>query len=56
MQRDETLELSLFLIRITVAVFMLVWAVDKIVNPAHAQGVFAKFYLLKDISAQLLAG
>ena len=38
MQNDRNLELSLFLIRISVAVFMLIWAVDKIVNVKHAQG------------------
>ena len=56
MQNDRNLELSLFLIRISVAVFMLIWAVDKIVNVKHAQGVLSTFYGLKDASPQVLAG
>ena len=54
MERDRNLELSLFLIRITTAVFMLVWAVDKIVNVKHAQAVFANFYAWKEASPQIL--
>ena len=54
--RDRSLELGLFLIRITAAVFMLVWAIDKIVNVKHAQGVFGTFYFWKDASPQILAG
>ena len=56
MDKDRNLELSLFLIRISVALFMLVWAVDKIVNVKHAQGVLSTFYGLKDASPQILAG
>mgnify|MGYP003393980944 CR=1 FL=1 len=55
-ERDRNLELSLFLIRITVTIFMMVWAVDKIVNVRHAQGVLSTFYGWKDVSAQFLAG
>ena len=56
MQSDRNLELSLFLIRISVAVFMLIWVVDKIVNVKHPQGVLLTYYGLKDISPQILAG
>ena len=56
MERDRNLELSLFLIRITVTIFMLIWAVDKIVNVKHAQGVLSTFYGWKDASPQILAG
>jgi hypothetical protein len=56
MQRDTKLEFSLFLIRICVTAFMLVWAVDKIINPAHAQGVFGRFYFLKDVPFEILTG
>ena len=56
MDRDRNLELSLFLIRITTAVFMLIWAVDKIVNVKHAQAVFGAFYAWKDASPQILLG
>ena len=34
----------LFIQRLAISVFMGVWIIDKFVNPAHASGVFAKFY------------
>lgn len=55
MDRDRKLEMSLFLIRISVAVFLLIWAVDKIVNVKHAQGVFSTFYFWKAASPEVLA-
>ena len=44
MQKPSTLELSLLIMRLATAVFLLVWAIDKIVNQAHAQNVFKSFY------------
>lgn len=35
---------SLFLLRLSVALLILVWGVDKIVNPAHGAGVAERFY------------
>ncbi|GIX16778.1 MAG: hypothetical protein KatS3mg119_0964 [Rhodothalassiaceae bacterium] len=35
---------ALLIQRLALALFLLVWAVDKIVNPGHAAGVFARFY------------
>ena len=55
MEKDRNLELSLFLIRISVAIFMGIWAVDKIVNVKHAQGVLSTFYGWKEASPQILA-
>jgi len=55
MEKDRNLEVSLFLIRISTAVFLLVWAVDKIVNVKHAQGVFSTFYYWKAASPEALA-
>ena len=54
MDRDRELEMGLFLVRVTIAIFMLVWAVDKIVNVQHAQGVLGNFYGWKNASAQIL--
>lgn len=44
MPRDPKLEVSLLLMRLTIAAFMLVWAVDKVIAPDHAQAVFARYY------------
>jgi putative oxidoreductase len=44
MQRDTKLEACLLLMRLTIAAFMLVWAVDKVIAPEHAQAVFSRYY------------
>jgi putative oxidoreductase len=44
MQKPSTLELSLLMMRLATAIFLLVWAIDKIVNQGHAQNVFKTFY------------
>ena len=54
MPRDAKLEASLLLIRLAAALFMLIWAVDKVVNVRHAQGVFASFYFWRDASPTIL--
>lgn len=54
MERDRQLEGCLLAMRLTTAAFMLVWSVDKILNPKSAQGVFATFYFWKDAPANLL--
>jgi putative oxidoreductase len=55
-ERDSKLELCLLLLRLTTAVFLLVWSVDKIVNVKHAQNVYATFYFWKDAAPQILMG
>jgi len=44
---DRKLQISL-LLRLGVAAVMLPWAIDKLVRPDHAAGVFANFYALRD--------
>ena len=41
------LRLGLFILRLTTGLFFLIWSIDKIVDPAHAQRVFEKFYLME---------
>ncbi len=43
--RDRELELSLAMIRLSTAGFLLVWAFDKILGPQAAMQTFSKFYL-----------
>ena len=45
MPRDMKLEASLLLMRLAIAAFMLVWALDKVIAPEHAQSVFSRYYL-----------
>ena len=46
MQRPSNLELSLLLVRLATAAFLLVWSIDKILNQGHAQNVFKTFYFV----------
>lgn len=48
------LHLSLFLLRITVFVVMVMWSLDKLLVPGHAAAVFGNFYGFPDIGAGLL--
>jgi len=44
MTKDVKLEASLLLMRLAIAAFLLVWAIDKVISPEHAQAVFSHFY------------
>jgi len=54
MTKDTRLEASLLLMRFTIAAFLLVWALDKVIAPEHAKAVFAHFYYLSDWSPPVL--
>lgn len=41
---DIRLRLSLFLLRLTVFLVMLMWTLDKFINPEHAADVYETFY------------
>ncbi len=42
---------SLLLLRVSVFVVMLMWTLDKFVNPDHAAKVFAHFYFIAGVGA-----
>ncbi len=44
--RKEPLEISLFSLRVTIFVVMLVWTLDKFINPGHASKVYENYYFL----------
>ena len=50
-----TLSLSLFLLRISLGGFLLIWAVEKLVRPEGTIGIFKKFYAF-DISTDIAIG
>ena len=58
---DETdliskLPQALLALRVSVFVVMLVWTLDKFINPAHSSAVFKKFYLIDGVSELILIG
>lgn len=44
--QDRPLEISLLLLRVSVFVVMLMWTLDKFINPQHAGAVYEGFYYL----------
>jgi len=44
--RKEPLEISLFSLRVTIFIVMLVWTLDKFINPGHAAKVYENFYFI----------
>jgi hypothetical protein len=44
MHKPSNIEVSLLIMRLATGAFMLVWAIDKVVNQGHAQNVFKTFY------------
>lgn len=52
---DNRLGVSLFLLRLGVAIVMIMWSLDKIFNPGHAGKVFAGFYFLPGLGATVFA-
>ena len=51
----ERVRLPLLLLRLGVFLVMLMWTLDKLVNPDHAGAVFANFYGLEGVGPALLA-
>lgn len=54
MNQQNRIEWALFLLRVGVFIVMFVWTVDKILNPAHAAGVFANFYLIGGLGQEII--
>ena len=44
---------ALLFLRLGVFLVMVMWTVDKFVNPAHAAGIFANFYNLEGLGTAL---
>ena len=46
MSTESRLQIPLFTLRLGVFIVMLMWTLDKFVNPAHSAAVFENFYLI----------
>ncbi len=49
MSTESRLEIPLFTLRLGVFIVMLMWTLDKFVNPAHSAAVFENFYLISGL-------
>ncbi|AEG01930.1 hypothetical protein [Methylomonas methanica] len=54
MSRQTALRWSLFLMRLAVFTVMLMWTLDKFVNPGHATKIFATFYSIQGLKSTVL--
>lgn len=54
MTKDPRMEASLLLMRMAIAAFLLVWALDKVIAPEHAKAVFSRFYFISDAPPLIL--
>ena len=54
MYDDNRLALVLLLLRISVFAVMLIWTIDKFVNPEHGAAVYAHFYFIEGLEAQTM--
>ncbi len=52
---QQRLRLSLLLLRISVFVVMIMWTIDKFINPAHAAKVYEAFYFIGGLSPNVMA-
>ncbi len=58
MREQDRLPLALLALRIGVFIVLLMWTIDKFVNPVHAGKVYTKFYFIAglDSTAFLIIG
>lgn len=54
MSATNRLQLSLLLLRWSVFLVMLIWTVDKFVNPEHGAKVFEHFYFIGGVSPEAI--
>ncbi len=52
MKRNDAIGISLLAMRLSVFLVMLMWTLDKFVNPAHAAKVYEMFYFIPGLDAQ----
>jgi len=56
MTTDKRLTLSLFFMRITVFLVLIMWTIEKFIDPSHAIAIFKKFYFLGGLSTEIVYG
>jgi len=53
MNTNARVQTSLFLLRLGVFIVMLMWTLDKLVNPDHAAAVFERFYFIGGLGSTI---
>jgi len=53
MSTDARVQTPLFLLRLGVFIVMLMWTLDKLINPDHAAAVFERFYFIGGLGSTI---
>jgi len=56
MKRQTALRGSLLAMRLAIFIVMLMWTLDKFINPGHAGKIFETFYFIAGLESTVLAG
>ncbi len=56
MNHEQKLQISLLCLRVSIFAVMLMWTVDKFVNPAHGAAVYEHFYFIGGLKPAVLYG
>ena len=54
MSADKKFLFSMFFLRVSVFLVILMWTIDKFVNPSHASKIYEKFYAVSGIGASVV--
>ncbi|QDS93967.1 hypothetical protein FF011L_27440 [Roseimaritima multifibrata] len=47
---------SFLLLRLGVGIVFFMWTLDKLMNPAHAAGIFERYYMMEGLGMSLMLG
>lgn len=54
MKPDQKMQIPLFSLRLSIFIVMMIWTVDKFVQPEHAITVYENFYFIGGLSATIV--
>ncbi len=55
MRDEDRLPLALMALRLSIFLVMLVWTIDKFVNPGHSAAVYTKFYFIGGLESTVFS-
>ncbi len=54
MKQNQRIPLTLLLLRLSVFIVMIMWTLDKFINPDHAAKIFQNFYFISGLNNGLI--
>lgn len=53
-EKIKGLEISLFALRVGVFIVMLMWTLDKLINPGHTISIFQRYYMIEGLGETIV--